>query len=222
MAHQPFWESHYRNPHAPSPFGPPSEELARLVEFLPRSASILDLGCGDGRHSLFFSRHGCKVTAIDISTAAINKLSLCAARENLNIRAHVADLRGYEIHGTFDLIIAHGCLHLVERSEWARLIAEARAHTQEHGYNVIVVFTDSLPPPEDLRPWMKGLFTEGELFGLYSDWRVLTALSYILEDVHPGGIRHRHPINKIVAQRATPEAEGKRSSTQCLSLGIDF
>ncbi len=65
---------------------------------------------------------------------------------------------------------------------------------------VAAVFTNTLEPPEDLRPWV-GLFNEGELFTIYSDWRILETKSYILEDEHPGGIHHRHPINKLVAQR---------------------
>lgn len=65
----------------------------------------------------------------------------------------------------------------------------------------MVVFTDTIPPPDDVRPWMVGLFEESEIFNFYTDWNVLTKRSYILDDEHPGGIRHRHPINKLVARR---------------------
>ena len=201
MEQQPFWESAFKDLDGPSPFGPPSEEFVELLSVLPRNASVLDLGCGDGRNALFLARHGCKVEAVDISHAAIAKLAAFAVREHLPIEARVCDLREHRFDGIYDLVIAHGCLHLLERPHWARLLAEAKNHTRPGGYHVMVVFTDALPAPEDLRLWMAGLFHEGELFGFYSDWTVLTKLSYVLEDEHPGGIRHRHPINKLVAQR---------------------
>ncbi len=200
MVLRPFWETAFEDVSGPSPFGPPSYELVELSPSLPKNASVLDLGCGDGRNALFFARHGCKVKAIDISPAAITKLSVLAEKEHLAVNACLSDLTDYRIDDFYDLVIAHGCLHLLDRTAWARLLAEAKDHTRALGYHVVVVFTDVLPPPEDLHPWMKGLFKEGELFSLYSDWSALVKLSYVLDDEHPGGVRHRHPINKLVAQ----------------------
>lgn len=201
MISKPFWEEAFEDVDAPSPFGGASSELSQLLPSLPENASVLDLGCGDGRNALFFARQGCNVKAIDISRAAISKLNRHANRESLDVSGHIADLRDYKINGMYDLVIAHGCLHLLERHVWTRLIEETKEHTQIQGYNVSVVFTDTLPPPEDLQPWMKGLFKEGELFSYYSDWQIFVKLSYVLEDEHPGGIKHRHPINKLVAKR---------------------
>ena len=63
----------------------------------------------------------------------------------------------------------------------------------------MAVFTDEIPPSEDMAPFTKGLFYEGELAELYSGWEIESAESYINEDKHPNGISHRHPINKIAA-----------------------
>jgi hypothetical protein len=46
-----------------------------------------------------------------------------------------------------------------------------------------------------------GLFREAELFERYDGWDIVLSKSYVLEDQHPGGSRHRHPINKIVARK---------------------
>ena len=101
----------------------------------------------------------------------------------------------------YDLIIAHGCLHLLEREHWRLLLDQIRRCTSRGGYNVIAVFTDTIEPPEDLVEHTVGLFREGELFEPYDGWDVILRRSYVLEDHHPGGNRHRHPINKIVARK---------------------
>ena len=60
----------------------------------------------------------------------------------------------------------------------------------------------ALAPPDDLREFTIGLYRECEIFDRYRGWRVVQRESYILEDEHPGGVRHRHPIDKLVAQRS--------------------
>ncbi len=202
MSNVPFWETTYAQLGGASTFGKPAEELVQLVDLLPPSASVLDLGCGEGRNALYLAEQGFKVTAIDISVAGIKKLRHLARQRRLSITAEVHDIRDYTFKHSFDLIIAHGSLHLIEREHWAPLIDRIKARTAADGYNVIVVFTDIIPPPEDLKDFHVGLFREGELFKLYDDWDVILKKSYVLEDEHPGDIRHRHPINKVVARKS--------------------
>ena len=61
---------------------------------------------------------------------------------------------------SFDLIIAHGCLHLVPKSDWVEMIARMKANTVAGGYNIVVVLTDRIPPPADIAPFTVGLFHE--------------------------------------------------------------
>jgi tellurite methyltransferase len=198
---RPFWEKSYSSGDETATFGTPSAEVVELSATMDRGARVLDLGCGDGRHALYLARRGCNVTAIDISATGVNKLTRLAGSGRLPVRAELADMRDYVIDGDYDLVIAHGCLHLVPRPEWMKLIPRMKNHTRPGGYNVVAVFTDALPSPDDLRAIHVGLFREGELFEQYIGWEIHEARSYVLEDEHPGGIRHRHPINKLVARR---------------------
>lgn len=205
MTERPFWEAAYADS-AQDPFGPPSEEIIQLAERLHPGSRVLDLGCGDGRHALFLAEQGCVVDAVDVSERGVAKLEPRAEARGLDVRAWVQDIRDFIFKRAYDLIIAHGVLHLLEREDWMPLLCSMREHTTAGGWNVIVVFTDELPPPEDLAPHMKGLFREGELAELYAGWELERSESYILEDEHPGGIRHRHPINKVVARKSTAGA----------------
>jgi tellurite methyltransferase len=201
MKSQPFWETSYADLNTAT-FGGPSQEVRDVASDLQPGASVLDLGCGEGRNALFLAERGFEVTAVDFSEAGIRKLNALAQERKLDIRSKVADIRDYPFPHAFDLIMAHGCLHLVEREAWQQLIPLFKAHTKPGEINILVVFTDTLPPPDDLRDFCLGLFREGELFSLYSDWEPLLQQSYTFEDEHPGSPPHRHPVNKLVARKA--------------------
>ena len=197
---EPFWERAYQIPTG-SAFGKPSAEIVSLAARLPRGAQLLDLGCGEGRNALFLAEQGFEVTAVDLSEHGIRKLRSMAASQNLAARAEVGDMRSYRFDRAFDLIISHGCLHLIERPDWKRLLESIKAYTAPGGYNVVAVFTDRIAPPVDLEQFCVGLFQEGELFSFYSGWQIELQQSYVINDQHPGGIRHTHPIDKIVARK---------------------
>ena len=183
----------------PIPFGRPSSEIVSLAERLPAGACVLDAGCGEGRNARFLAARGFHVDAFDVSAAGVGKLTRMAAADGVHVNAWVEDLNTFEFSRSYDLIISHGVLHLLERHAWARVIAQMKEHTRPGGVNVVAVFTDEIPPPDDLAPFVRGLFKNGELARTYADWRHEQATSYVLKDEHPGGVRHRHAIDKVVA-----------------------
>jgi tellurite methyltransferase len=203
---QPFWEGVYDDLDGPGAFGPPSAEIVELAKLLTADGRILDLGCGDGRHALYLAGRGFHVTAIDVSPRAIRKLQHNASQQGLTIEAEVQDLRDVTIDRTYDLIIAHGCLHLVEQEHSSRLLREMKAATKAGGYNVVAVFTDAIEPPQDLQPFMRGLFREGFLLRAYAGWEIKESRSYVFEDDHPGGLHHRHALDKLVAKRPVSDS----------------
>ncbi len=61
----------------PSPACGPqaSPWIARFAHLVPPGAPVLDVACGQGRHSLFFLERGHKVTAVDIDISGMAALS---------------------------------------------------------------------------------------------------------------------------------------------------
>lgn len=53
----------------------PSLFAETVMKKLDKGKSLLDLGCGNGRDSLYFMSHGMKVTAVDASDMIINQLT---------------------------------------------------------------------------------------------------------------------------------------------------
>jgi len=179
---------------------PPNAEVVDIAKSLGQGACVLDLGCGMGRSALFLAEKGFEVTAVDFSREAIERLNSECARRGANVRIIRQDLSHFKFEQNYDLIIAHGSLQFLNRGCWIRLIEGMREHTNKGGYNIIAVFTDKIPTPEDMEEAIGDLFKEGELFELYKDWQIILQQSYIKEDEHPGNIKHRHPINKLLAR----------------------
>jgi tellurite methyltransferase len=196
----PFWEDEYGDPDVDA-FGPPSSEVVALIPRLKAGASVLDLGCGDGRNALPLARAGCVVTAVDKSRRGVERLAATAGAEGLTVKTFVADLATFDLGAGYDLVLAHGVLHLLPPRVSDRLLSRMREATKPGGWNVVAVFTNELPQPPDLAPFVLNPFDEGVLEAAYSGWDVELSESYVLEDEHSGGIRHRHHIDKIVARR---------------------
>jgi len=198
---KPFWEGLYTNRIAADTFGPPNPEIMDLLPDMPAGSRALDLGCGEGRLSIPLAQSGMAVTGLDISAAGVKKLLRRAADEGLSISVAPGDLNTYSIEGTFQLIVSDGVFHNIHREHAERLIQEMKEHTAPGGYNLVKLFTTKVAPPPELAEFHIGLWEETELFDRYSDWEFLIKESFILDDEHPDGSKHRHPINKILARK---------------------
>lgn len=87
------------------------EEARQLIELLEQTfsfnncSSILDLGCGRGRHSLTLAQRGYQVKGIDLSTEAIKTAEAKANELELyNVEFEVRDMRN-PLPETFDAIV---------------------------------------------------------------------------------------------------------------------
>jgi cyclopropane fatty-acyl-phospholipid synthase-like methyltransferase len=85
-----------------------ARELVQLIlksVNLSKNASVLDLACGAGRHSIFFAKRGYKVTAVDLSDNLLRVAKKSAERNKVSIDFLKADLRHFSTNRNFDLIV---------------------------------------------------------------------------------------------------------------------
>jgi tellurite methyltransferase len=66
---------------------PPAPVLTDNAFLLPSAGIALDLASGLGANAIFLAEHGLKVTALDISSVAIEKLNAYALNHQLTIEA---------------------------------------------------------------------------------------------------------------------------------------
>ena len=197
---KPFWEEEYLDLEK-STFGEPSKEVVDIARLLKKGAKILDVGCGDGRHALYFAGLGFQVDAFDISPNAISKIDYLKKKHNLNVNTYVCDVFGFEFKCKYDLVIMHGVLQFVERDKQPEMINLLKKHTEKNGYHIVALFTDAEPVPEDLKDVMVGVFKEGEIKDYYSDWNIKMFESKKFSDEHENGVKHCHAMNKIIAMK---------------------
>ncbi len=122
---------------------PVKKNVKRLVQLLPRNArNVLDLGAGDGRHTVYLAERGFSVTAVDNSREAISILEKLARRATFKITPVFADITKPEQlpQEQFNAIV---CTYVIQdlSPEQARLLAEyVIKHTVPQGYLAFATF----------------------------------------------------------------------------------
>ncbi len=128
-----FWELGYRNLNV-STMGGPSTEVIELAPVLSPGARVLDLGCGEGRNSLYLAGRGFDVTAVDRSAAGIRKLEHFASLAGVKVTGIVADVATMDIEDDYELIMGHGLLHYLSVDEVRYLLTAVKDRTVDGGY----------------------------------------------------------------------------------------
>jgi ubiquinone/menaquinone biosynthesis C-methylase UbiE len=88
---------------------------------------ILDLGCGQGRHTLLLARKDFETFALDISSAAITNTKNALKKEKLSAEIVVGDMRKMEYPDNFfDAVLAWRSLYLGKTDEISNSFKEAK------------------------------------------------------------------------------------------------
>jgi tellurite methyltransferase len=183
----------------------PSQMCYRVLQLLPpdRPLRLLDIGCGEGRNAVFFSRNGYQVTAFDASPRGVEKTRQLAADAGVTIDAFVADINVFRLIEPFDVLFSTGVLQYVPPELRRDLLSHYQENTGPGGLNVFSVFVSKpfIPQAPDAekaaRKWLSG-----ELMTYYHDWRMEFCTEEIF-DCMSGGIPHQHAVNRMVARKET-------------------
>lgn len=201
-----FWDEGYENADA-STMGGPSHEVivaadaARMIRAGP--CKVLDIGCGEGRNSLYLAGRGHSVTAVDPSGAALKKLQLWSSRIGHPVRTQLSHIQDWNVEDRYEIVLAHGCLHYLSRQELADVFGRLKKATVAGGLHLFTLHlfdTDDDVLPEMKEAGHRNPLRPGELRGFYDDWHVIAWENYDKWDCHPGIGSHVHPVEKWVLQ----------------------
>ncbi len=178
----------------------PTPQVARLLKMLGagRGRQALDLGCGEGRHTILLARTGYEVTAFDLEPLAIEKAKAALRRSGLKAAYKAGDALdpGFD-DGAFDLVLDYGCFHHVVTRDWPRYRRQIARILKPGGHLLLSVFSTKFrhhPKERRTRNWIvhrnhyDHFFTPGEIRRAFAPAFQVRALLEELEGLN--GFHH--------------------------------
>ena len=121
------WEATYGDRVMVSPL----DFTKRVLAFAKPGDAILDVGCGDGRDAAFFAHSGLRVTAVDFSETAIERVK----GTGLPIDARVMETTAMDFpDACFDVVYAHLSLHYFDDATTAAIFENIRRMLKPGGH----------------------------------------------------------------------------------------
>ena len=150
----------------------PNQFLAEIAEVL-EPGTALDLGCGQGRNSLWLASRGFEVTGLDLSSVAIEQAKAVAAELDLDASFESVDLTTWDPAGrVWDLVVLT-YLHLSHERRPVVHAAARRAVAPGGRLVVIAHHLDNFENGVGGPPVPELLFTEQQLAGDFSNLKIL-------------------------------------------------
>jgi len=167
----------------------PAPILVRHLELLNGNHPVLDVGCGQGRNTLFLARHGHTVRALDPSIEAIRQTRSAAEAEGLTIQSQCGVLdEVVRPDKGFSTILVFGLIPILTRTQIDEMVALIESLIAPGGHLIITAFTTSDPKfGIHAREWaeigknsfhsaeggFRTYLEPGELISLFPDWQVV-------------------------------------------------
>jgi SAM-dependent methyltransferase len=122
----------------PEMFGHPYQELQDFFNNCQIRGNLLDLGCGQGRDSLFLASIGYNVTAVDNSKVGLKQMINKAQSQGFKIDGIVDDIKNIKLKKKFNVILFDMLLHGFENSTQLELLRKYSNSLNQDGILCIV------------------------------------------------------------------------------------
>jgi len=122
----------------PELFGHPYKELQDYFSNYSTRGSLLDLGCGQGRDSIFLASIGYQVTAVDSSKIGIQQMIHKTQSQGLEVDGIVFDIENLKLEKKFDVILFDMILHGFEQPTQLELLKKYSNFLNKDGIFCII------------------------------------------------------------------------------------
>lgn len=119
-----------------------------VMQYLPNTGSLLDLGGGQGQDAVFFAEKGYQVTLLDFTASALDRAKEKFISNAVSVAIVHHDMRlPLPFHpGDFDVIYAHMSLHYFTNDKTFSLFNQLYALLKPHG--ILALIVNSTADPE--------------------------------------------------------------------------
>jgi len=118
----------------------PSLVVQTIANRLENGSKVLDLGCGEGRNSIFLAKRGCCIDAIDVADLDILENQPKNVREKINFTEGTV-IKDYA-KNSYDLVIATRLFQYLSPKEVEILIRSIHSALKEKGI-LVANYTES-------------------------------------------------------------------------------
>jgi cyclopropane fatty-acyl-phospholipid synthase-like methyltransferase len=185
------WNDRYRDAGEDYLFGTePNRFLARRAKLLQNGQTVLSVADGEGRNSVWLAEQGLQVSAIEISTVAIEKARRLAAGRQVKVDFVLADMLApdwppQEYRGAFDWVVGI-FIQFVGPVERERQFTVMKELTRTGGRILLQGYTPKQLEYKTGGPSDIGnLYTSDFLRSAFSDWEIEELVEYD-EDLSEG------------------------------------
>lgn len=207
MNQEAFWSARYRDAGDDYLFGTePNRFLARRVELLRNGSSALSIADGEGRNSVWLAEQGLEVTAIEISSIAIEKARRLAVGRKVDVRLLQADMLApgwppADMIGTFDWVV--GIFIQFVGPEWRdRQFEVMKQLTRPGGRMLLQGYTPAQLEYRTGGPSaVENLYTEDILRDAFADWEIEELVEYEDDIAEGAGHRGRSALIGLIARK---------------------
>jgi SAM-dependent methyltransferase len=200
---------------APSPYV--VAFLERLRDAVP-GGTLLDVGCGEGRHSIAAAQLGLRVAGVDYLPAALKRARRFAKAKGVEgiafRRANVFALPFRP--GSFDVVLDYGCLHHQRKSDWPAYLGSVLGVLKAEGFYVLSAFSPRFRLFQGARrPWhiaygaYRRCFTADEIVRLFGGH--FEVLEMLEESGGGQGLWHALMRRRARDARSRGSSRGSRS-----------
>jgi SAM-dependent methyltransferase len=115
-----------------------TEYIHKLLKcFAPGAQTILELGCGTGRHAALLARKGYNLHGVEISADMLARAEELKRREcaGLLLEFTQGDIRSVKLNKTFDMVVSlfHVFSYMTTNKDLAAVLTTARTHLKPGG-----------------------------------------------------------------------------------------
>jgi SAM-dependent methyltransferase len=201
------WSKRYRDAGDDYLFGTePNHFLAHRADLLQNGRTALSVADGEGRNSVWLAEQGLEVTAVEISSVAVEKARRLAAGRKVDVDFVLADILAQDwppvrMHNAFDWVIGI-FIQFVGPEERVRQFAAMKQLTSPGGRILLHGYT---PRQLDFGTGgpsaIENLYTRPMLLVAFADWEIEEMVEYEDEISEGSGHKGRSALIGLVARK---------------------